>query len=308
MLKLKSQICFFIFFSIILIIFSKSVFAQEKQAQIFRVSPVILNISLSPGSLYHYQISAENLLSIPLPLQASLENFDSNGEDGGYLLDPKNNSPLLNWITIENPQLILNPKTKENINLTVRIPSQIPIGGYFGLLFLQPLIPPQTKEYATSVTPKIGVLILANIGVNEKPKASINEFNFDKWVYEKGPVNILLRIQNRSLNFFSAKPVLYITPLFGQEKRYDIEEKFIFPGKIRRWQNQIDFIDYRHLLYKIRLVVDLGNDITIQKTTYILAFPMSKVLIGTAIILIIIFIIKKRPRLQKALKILVGRV
>ena len=295
----------FIICSTLCLVVPKTEAAQTKKADyILRVSPLIFNITLDPGKVYNYKIEVENLTSTPLPVKAYFENFTTTDEEGGYSFEDNTPNPLISWSSISKDELLIPAKSKESEELTVKIPSKVPFGGYYGVLFFEPLLS-QNLSDSTVISAKIGTLLLANIGVSEKnSNGKILDFSTNS-INQEESVPYLLRVQNNGLNHFSAKPILTIKPLFGKEQRIDLEEKFVFPGKVRRWEDSITLNDKWRGIYKATMSVSLGNGKQIVKQNYFLSFPISNSIIIVIIVSIFAFILTRRRRVKKALKILV---
>ena len=279
--------------------------AQQPPVKAFmRVSPVILNLSLVPKKQYNYTITVENLLDTPLPLRTTLEDFQTQDEEGGYILNSTHASPLLSWVSFDKKELIIPPHAKETVALRITMPPKIQIGGYYGIVFFEPVLSKATTQIPLSS--KVGVLMLANIGVpsNNSVKGEIVQFKLDKFLYQKGPISYLLRFKNTELLFYSAKPFLTLKPLFGKEQKFYLEEKFVFPGKTRRWESSVELPNYWHGLYKATLAVSTGQGKQIIKETYLMAFPIAFAVGITFLLLVIIFIFKRRKRFSKVMKVL----
>lgn len=277
--------------------------AQEKftPKQMIRVSPVILKVKLEPGTTQNYQIKVENLLDAPMPLKASAEGFDASDEEYGVtVLDQPQASPLMDWISLDEKDAILPARTSRDFNIKIAVPGKVPIGGYYAMIFFTPVFP------NVPVSSKIGVLALANIGVQEKNKAEIVTFDFDKALFEKGPIQTTIRVKNTSLNYFTAKPSLTIKPLFGQELTFELEEKTILPGKIRRWQRAFDLGNLYGGIYTAKLSVSLGNGDYIYSTARFLGFPVKKALATTLIVAMLLYVLRYRKRVIKALRELIS--
>ncbi len=262
-----------------------------------RVSPVILNITLSPGKSYEYDLKVDNLLSSPLPVRAVLDNFEPTDEDNSAQTQI---SPLVSWITYDPKDMIIPAKTQKIIHLKVNIPSRVPVGGYYATLYLEPVLPSQRTAQTTSIHTRIGVIMLANIGVPGLTRqAEIIQFSFDKWLYEKGPVKLTFRTKNLSLYHFSAKPFVILKPLFGPARKLEIEEKIILPGKSRNWTKDLELPDYWHGLYKATLAVSVGNGQQIIRSTYIFGLPFNKLAIFIGLIVLFLFVIRRRKNWKK---------
>ncbi len=274
---------------------------QPHVKQMIRVSPVILKVKLDPGTKQNYQVKIENLLDAPLPLRASVEGFDASDEEYGITISEENiASPLMDWISLSDQDAILPAKTAKDFTIQITVPDKVPLGGYYAMIFFTPIFP------GVPVSSKIGVLALANIGVqDQKNKAEIVTFDFDHKIYERGPIGATIRIKNTSLNYFSAKPALTIKPLFGEEQTFELEEKTILPGKIRRWQRAFDIPNLYGGIYTATLAVSLENGDYIYSTTHFVGFPVTKavlIILGT---LSSIYILLNRKKVSKALKILI---
>lgn len=281
------------------ILHSQYVHAQE---QTLRVSPAIINVTLSPGKTHTHKVTIENRSSMPMPLRATLSDFMTGGEEGGYIFEETKNNPLLSWITLKETDFILNPQEKKTIDMTITTPRSIPVGGYYGVLFFEPVVQGEQIN-VTKVNAKVGVLMLANIGVPDAnaQKAEILNFSTD-FLQEDGTVPFMLRVKNISLNFFSAKPTLTITPLLpfsGGQKQYELEEKTIFPGNIRRWTEDTTVQDLQPNIYKAAIEVSTGNGQTTQSEMYFVLLPLLNIALLALVLIIIVFLVIKRKRLRK---------
>src|SRR4030042_39364 len=121
---------------ILLSISNGTVFAAEPAvAQILRVSPAILPITLIPGKTLNLTLTIENLTANPIPLKAEVESFESADEEGGYTFTVSQ-SQLVSWITVDRPDMIVDPGLKREIAVTVKVPPQVAVGGYYAGIFL----------------------------------------------------------------------------------------------------------------------------------------------------------------------------
>jgi hypothetical protein len=282
------------------ILYSQKAAAQQ---QTLRVSPVIINVTLSPGKTHTHQVTIENLGNAPMPLRASLSDFMTSGEEGGYIFEETKNNPLLSWVRLDQDEFILNPKEKKTLKMTIATPKSIPVGGYYGVLFFEPVA--QTDQSTvTKVNAKVGILMLANIGVPDAKQAEILAFDPEAFSTD-GTVPFILRVKNISLNFFSAKPQLTILPLLQlqqEAKHYNLEEKTIFPGNSRRWTENTTITDLQPNIYKAQLTVSSGNGQVVTAEKYIVVLPPLYVGIIAVLSLLVIFLIAKRKRLGTAAK------
>jgi hypothetical protein len=284
------------------ILYSHKALAQQ---QTLRVSPVIINVTLSPGKTHTHEVTIENLSNAPVPLRASLSDFMTSGEEGGYIFEETKDNPLLDWIQLDENEFILNPKEKKTLRMKIVTPNSIQVGGYYGVLFFEPVA--QADQSAiTKVNAKIGVLMLANIGIPDPNAKHAEILAFEtEMLNSSGTVPFLLRVKNVSLNFFSAKPHLTVTPLISlgsEPKQFDLEEKTIFPGNIRRWTENTTVENLPPNIYKAQISVSSGNGQVVTAEKYIVVLPLVPAGIIAATILFVLFLIVKRKRLGKTAK------
>jgi len=284
-----------------------SVYAQDSSqlTSLLRISPVILKLQIKPGSKQVYSIKVDNLASIPVPVQASIEGFDPSDEDSGVEVSSNTNtvSPLSSWMALDHTDTIIPARSSDKFFVRISIPQTVPLGGYYAMIYFTPLTP------GLSIGSKIGVITLANIGVEDslKKRGDILEFSFDKPVYESNPVGVHIRVKNISLNYFTAKPTLSITPLLGKTQRLDLEEKVILPDKIRSWKPVFTIQNYKWGVYNIKLSVSLEQGLFVEESKYIIVFPVRQSILLLILILLLLFIISKRKNMKRAILALLGK-
>lgn len=284
------------------------VLANPQQAsadtQSIRISPVIINLSLSPGKSTSHSATIENLTDTPLPLKAVMNDFSVSGEDGGYSFVETGNNPFLSWVSVNEKDSILKPREKKKITITIKTPDAIALGGYYGLLFFEPVQPHSTS--ATMVNTKIGILLLANIGVPDPNarKAEIVQFSHPQITFD-GSLPISLRVKNVSLNFISAKPSITLTPLIGvssvMQPKY-LEEKIIFPDKIRRWLDTQSINGLQPNIYQTTIALSTGNGRQETQISYTIVLPPVTTLLLLLTPILVLFLIFIRKRLKNAFK------
>lgn len=273
--------------------------AQQKTNSLISISPTIFNIILSPGKKYSYQIKITNNTDAPLPLQKTLEPIITPDDENPQEQLSQNIVP---WIKTQTDQMIIEPKQTRNFDFTVQVPSQVPLGGYYGMMYFQPLFP--KKQGNTEIVTKFGVLLLGSVGVQEIPlnKVKITNQKFSSYFYESGNPDLMFTVKNTALNHFSAKPFIKLKPVYGPEKFFEFEEKFVFPGKSRIWKSILPVSQWG--FYEGTLYISVGGGF--QKTTNIsfAIFPLKKTLLLAFTVIFIIVLIRKKDRFKKALQIL----
>ncbi len=292
----------------LLFFFPARSFAQEKKIpHIFRVSPVISTVELSPGSNTTVNVTVFNITKTPLPITVSIEPFGVGEDDGEILPASKTPIPsLTEWITPQTPERIIDPESSVVIPFNISIPKTVPIGGYYAMAYITPMLP-LSQTSAPVVIPKIGILFLGSIGVSRAqgdPQLEILGNGFSTFLYDIGPVDVSFRVKNTSLTHQSVKPRVEFSPIIGGKSRWDLPEHMIFPGKTRRFAGSLCTAQECLGLYKASIIVSSGGGKSVMQQSYVVVFPW-KVGITVAFgILLIWFILFRRKNILRALRVL----
>lgn len=309
---MKKNISLFSLLLLLLLLFllliPRNVFASSKP--FIQVSPVLFNIVLSPGKTYIYQVHLKNLTDSPLPVSAQFESLESN-MDGSELVQKKSTDNVFDigsWAFLEPADMIIPAQTERTISVKLSLPDKLPLGAYYGRLYLQPRGANEKKINGTVVQSNIGVIFLANIGVPEKAfSAEIRNVEMNALIFSGKPIPLHFNVTNRSLYFFSAKAFATVTPLFGSAKRTEIGEKTILPGKSRIWNNEIESTGLWPGIYKIDTAISVGNGNQIHNQTYFLIVPGVQILFLILVSFLLLFGIQKRKKLLSVLSVMVGK-
>lgn len=275
---------------------------QARTQQILQVEPSLLFVTLSPGKTYDYKLRVTNLTSQALPVTISFESFDEENESGGYIFSPKK-SIMEDWVNLSSRELLFNPSETKEIPMTVTIPSTVKLGGYSTVIFLNPILPQTTT--GSKINAKIGVLALANIGIVD-PKSqplTIEQFGFTKTFSDAKSIESVLRVANSSLYYRTAKAEITLKPLIGKKQIFQLEEKFIFPGKTRRWERTIEAANYG--IYTVEAAVSTGAGNKIYAKDYIVILPWKIIAVTILGGAFFIFVVIKRKRFLPAIKALI---
>lgn len=256
--------------------FSDNVFAQEPKKQLLKVSPYIFTVRLSPGTEYTYDLTIENLQNFPVPLHIETEDFVIQDETGEYSFGDNNANSLLNWLDIPTRDMILEPRETKELSFTVKTPSEIPFGGYHGMIFLEPRIASLSNS-VSQLNTRIGVPIIASIGSTayQVNPLRIIDVTVPTFITKKDEFNYALRIQNNSLFHTTAKPILILKPLWGDHTEVFLDEKLLFPGKTRFWEGSIpNKQNFTPNIYSTTLVLPIGNGNSITQKSHLIYIPV----------------------------------
>jgi hypothetical protein len=266
---------------------------------------VLLNISLSPDQTTTYPITLTNQLTTPLLVETSFADFQTADEDGGYQFVETKTDPLLSWVHIDKDTFLLAPGEKTQVMITVKTPKTIPFGGYYGMIYFSPNLP--TLAGQTKILPKIAVLMLGSIGVGgNQTKADILTFSLPFFVQQNTNIPLTLRVKNTGINHFSAKPFVTFSSFFGKPTTTQLEEKYVFPAKVRRWEQELDQTLFPGM-YTVQAAVSIGGGKQVFNQTTIVVYPNNQTLITSILIILLLCILILRKRMKKAFLILIAK-
>lgn len=271
--------------------------AQQQQ---MRVSPAWINVRLDPGKKYDYEITIDNLTKNPLPIKLSFDSLDAEDETGDARFGTSS-SPLVAWSEVSPDSLILDALGRRTVKVTVKIPETVRLGGYYGVLFIEPLT--RSGEYGAQVSGKVGVLMLANVSVGDtERKAEVVTWRADKLFVIKQNANFSLRVRNRGLNHFTAIPRVLLQPWFGDPRVVALQERIVFPGKSRTWHTAVNMAEFPYGVYTAVAMVSVGNGEMVQASTTLVSLPILPAVLGLLGISLSILIYKKARKYRKSMK------
>jgi len=177
----RNNCCFFVFFALLVLpfflFFSKASTQTNDQIQLI-VSPEMFELHLKKGEVYENKIKIYNKGENPMPLRAIAANFGAEDYTGTTIFynNPKSENSeetdlSINpqrWIKIKNPNFILDSKETVKVDFTVSVPENVENGGYYAVIFLEPMTGSDSHsegdKSGLKILPKIGILFLITIG------------------------------------------------------------------------------------------------------------------------------------------------
>jgi hypothetical protein len=273
--------------SLLLALFSGLLCLAQQQEIKLSVAPEIFERTVERGDEFSEKIKIRNNSNIPLPMEVLTTNFGSQEESGTitFYEEPaaQRETPLdsehltgqgeddisynpRKWITIENPNFILDPDETEEIRMKVTIPEDAEPGGHYAVILFEPKLPSFYFEEGTVKTiPKVGVLFLFSVEVKGIKRSeellTIAEFNIPENFHLKRLENLLgsinealaakseefsivetshlpftLRIKNNDIYHSKIEGKLVISKSNGKiVGETEIKETTILPHRIRKF-------------------------------------------------------------------------
>jgi len=299
---LKHATIFFVAF--FFLFFPAQTNAQSLQQSI-SISPIINDLQLTPGKKTTFTITIKNNNSTSIGIHAETTGYDITG---GASLFEQTQSPMTNWTTLSQEDLLLDKNQLKTIYVTINTPNNIKQSGYYETIFLTPIAHQQEVANSPIILSRFGVLVLGTVGklnYNDlAKKVSVSDITPTFTILNTFPSTISFTVANNYFTHFDAKPFITITPLFANSQTTLLIDKHVLPGSKRVWQ-YTPMIARNHIFYQIHLAVSVGGGKQIYRDTWFVVLPYRSFLLVITVFTLLYIIITKRKRLGKFVAILI---
>ena len=250
------------------------------------VGPVKLEISADPGDVVRgelFLMNDEKETKIFSPV------FEKFIEENGSKKFTAEEVDLASWFEINYP-ITLKPQESKNIPFILRIPKNASPGGHFAVIWWSAAVPGAGQ---VSIVTRAGILVYLRVSGDIKEEAKIIQFNTDKKIYWRSPVNFSINLENSGNVYLKPKGEITIKNLFGGTKAIiDVNKKdvSILPQSKKNITEQWNFSGFIFGPYRVRMNLVYGeSQKQIQKTLWFFVLPLK--LIGIIILIILIVFI-----------------
>ncbi len=275
------------------IIFAQST-GQSLQIQGLGIDPFLIEVNMAPGDSIRRSITLTNTTNEPLTFSASINDFIPNGNTGQPLFlkadeqsDPK--FSISRWITVtQQPQFTIAPQEKTDIEFVINVPFNAEPGTHYGgILFGQQL--GSIAGSGSVVQHKGGAIILVRLG-NSDEKVVIENFKPSKDIYQSGPIDFSITLNNVGNVHSRAKGDIAIRNIWGRqvtEVPVNPDALIILPQSnrdfISQWQNKLGFGRYT-----AEAVLYYGSPkLELRAQTSFWIIPIRELILGVIITLIL---------------------
>jgi len=294
-------LCFFVFVS------------QSKAIQI-AITPLVFEFEGRPGESVEGKVKIMNAShDTEVTIKMESEDMFPEGEEGRVRLqvppEERASFSLSRWITFEPQTFTLAPREEKEIKFIINIPEYAEPGGHYASVLARTEKVEGPAGVGVGIVQRVASLILLTVPGEYKEELSVASFSTSKSYYEYGPVDFLVRFENKGTIHQRPKAKIEIKNLFGKKvAEISIEPKVVLPGAIRKFKASFN----KKWLFGGRYVATLKgtygvkNNFEIPSQSIVFwAFPW-KVGVGILILilLIVVFFIVTRKRWSAALKIL----
>jgi len=210
-------------------------------AHAFIVSPVIVDLDISPGKANQGTIHLINNAENTQTFYVSIQTFVARGEEGQQDFLPEDNRiGLPSWIIPEARSITLAPNEGKDFTYVVNVPANAEAGGHYAAMFFSTL--PVTEEGGASVGvgAKTGILFLLKVPGDIKEDARIESFAVNNGgMFDRLPAYFDTRIRNLGNIHFRPQGDIVIKSMFGSTSaRFPMNplNAAVLPNSIRRVQ------------------------------------------------------------------------
>lgn len=223
--------------------FAPAIHAQEAISLV--VSPPRTDVEGKPGEIVQKNIKVtNNSEGQELILKVYTKDFivqDDLGTPipvsettaGRYLASP--------WFTLEKSEIVIPPKSTQQIVVLINIPQDALPGGHYAGVFFQPVPSRGMKNTVSYTSAQVGSLFAITVPGDIKFDALIKEFKTKMNVFEFGPIDFTAIMENQSDTHISPKTNITVKNTFGQTvAEIPVTDVNIFPYTARtltaRWE------------------------------------------------------------------------
>ncbi|MGH2558819.1 MAG: hypothetical protein ACRDJH_07125, partial [Thermomicrobiales bacterium] len=114
-----------------------------------RISPVLVDLSATPGATGSQEITVVNEGDVPVDLVVGVETYQSATGDWS----------AQDWLTVDRPQIALAPGEDAVVTVTIQVPDDVPSGGRYALVTFT-TGPQQSTEPGVAITGRLGAALM----------------------------------------------------------------------------------------------------------------------------------------------------
>jgi len=278
---------------------------REIDTRSITISPLIFELSANPGDIVKNNLKVSNSGNTNLTINMEVEDFTAVGEGGSVIVQERDNDTysLSKWVTIEPESFDLRPGEQRLVEFSITVPFNGEPGGHYGSILVN-AAPPEVVS-GPALAQKAGSLVLLSVAGEVQENVIVKEFSAPAFL-EKGPVDFLLRFENRGSVHIRPRGFVTITNMFGK-KEADIPfpQKNVLPNSIRKIDASWEPV-FAIGRYTATLVANYGTDnLPLAASVRFWVFPWKMgLLILVVVIIILMIFIKSRRRLGLAFRVL----
>lgn len=261
--------------------------AQNNKAAGIGLTPATIEGPAIPGETQTHDVQVTNLSGVRQTYYLFTKDI-SGVSDGGVPVfadesAEKTGYELSSWVTLDVPEITLDPGEAKSITVTIAVPQDATPGSHFGGVFVS-MDPPKLRSTGASVGYQVANIISIRVAGDAVENAQIRSFSADNFIYGKPEVSFTARIENKGTVLVRPIGPLEITNMFGKRVglvTFNDTKAGVFPLTIREfhasWNNENPgFGRYQAILSVV--YGDQGRQATISSTATFWILPMNIIL------------------------------
>lgn len=228
-----------------------------------QVSPFRLDWDLNTGEERTGVINLKNYSDETKEVKVEVEDFyvsDDSSEARFFI--PQESHPLfaydvINWIDIPE-SVVLGPKEGKDIIFHVRVPEDIPTGGYYGATFFKTAVYDASNEESgakVSVNQRVGVLLIMAVKGEEpiRMEGALESFRPKKLIFWDSPAVLQAEVFNSGNLHFKTYGKIDVFKFGKKVGSLELDPSFNYPGKIRVYDESWAFSHWAYGFYRARI-------------------------------------------------------
>ena len=226
-MKFNQKLHIILFLALLLPVFfcRTNAYADETMTT-FSVSPMNQKISLNPGERFYGTFKVSNPADNAVTFMYEVEHSPFSVNDN-YEIQYENNgdyNQILDWITIEDAEGVLNPNETNIIQFYIDVPEDAPAGGQYAALIVKS-INETSADGQINIQAKYSIahILYAEVAGETVRKGIINSLNVPSFLFS-GDITGAASITNAGNVHSDATYTMQIFPLFSKEEVYTNEE------------------------------------------------------------------------------------
>lgn len=249
------------------------------------VSPTKQQLSLQPGQ------QSEGKFSV---LNTGEEQFTFKLYTSPYFVANEQYEPVFNeessrtqisrWVTMSEDEITLQPGEKHDVGYTVNVPTDVPAGGQYAVLFAE-TTEEATGESSIVAKKRVGMLVYGTVAGDTRESGEVVSNDIKRWQHT-APLMANVRLKNTGNTDFEASAKMTVSSLFGKTVYESPEgENVLLPDTTRAIDLQWDGATIG--IYKVSTTVGLLDDTYAEERYVLVASPLAVLSITIGFVLIV---------------------
>lgn len=198
------------------------------------VSPASLEHRVRPGDDQTYTMHVVNNTSRAWPITVQLMDLASAGGTEGETKLQRSGAArrgAARWIDVDAPRFLLRPGEARDLDVRIRVPRDVPAGGWYAAVVLQ--LAPTASGSILLTTQLVSTVLLDVAGGDERRRVTATLEPLRRWSW-KQPLRWTLAVRNRG-NVHERVSWKFATDgLTSGDRHEDMRSMLLLPGTERR--------------------------------------------------------------------------